>query len=85
MTIYGDYAVVAEIKGRIAMLDKAGHIVTTFGTNTAEDETGTPNTPPAKWRPGIVTAPHAVAVNAHGDVFVSEWSVFGRVDRFNRQ
>ncbi len=85
VTIYGDYAVVAEIQGRIAMLDKAGQIVTTFGTNTADDETGTPNTPPAKWRPGIVTAPHAVAVNARGDVFVSEWSVFGRVDRFNRQ
>ena len=85
VTIYGDYVVVAEIKGRIAILDKAGQIVTTFGTNTADDETGTPNTPPAKWRPGIVTAPHAVAVNAHGDVFVSEWSVFGRVDRFNRQ
>jgi len=85
VAIYDDYIVVAEAKGRMAVLDKAGEIVTTFGTNTVEEETGTPNTPPGKWRPGIVTTPHAVAVNAHGDVFVHEWNFFGRVLRFNRQ
>jgi len=26
-----------------------------------------------------------VALNAHGDLFVSEFSAFGRVHRFNRQ
>ncbi|MBM4263328.1 MAG: hypothetical protein FJ145_18090 [Deltaproteobacteria bacterium] len=85
VAIDDDYAVVAEAKGRIAVLDRAGKIVTTFGTNTVEEETGTPNTPPAKWRRGIVTTPHAVALNAHGDVFVHEWNFFGRVLRFNRQ
>lgn len=83
--IYGDYAIVGELKGRVAVLDKAGNIVTTFATNTAEDETASANTPPAKWRPGIVTAPHGVAVNEHGDVFVTEFNRFGRVHRFNRQ
>lgn len=83
--IYGDYAVVGDLKGRVAILDKAGNIVTTFGTNTAEDETAIANVPPAKWRPGIVTAPHAIAVNERGDIFVSEFNLFGRVHRFNRQ
>jgi hypothetical protein len=32
-----------------------------------------------------VTAPHGVAFNARGDIFVSEYSLYGRVHRFNRQ
>jgi hypothetical protein len=28
-------------------------------------------------------APHGVAFNANGDVFVSEFNLFGRVQRFN--
>ena len=38
-----------------------------------------------KGNPGIVTAPHGIAVNEHGDIFVSELNTFGRVHRFNRQ
>ena len=41
--------------------------------------------PPAPWRPGFVLSPHGVAVNAHGDVFVSEFNLFGRVHRFDRR
>jgi hypothetical protein len=83
--ISGDLAVVGEIKGRVTVLDKANKIVAQFGANDHADEVGTNKTPPDKWRPGIVTAPHGVAVNAHGDVFVSEYNIFGRVHRFNRE
>ena len=83
--IYGDYAIVAELKGRVSVLDKAGNIVSTFATNTADDETASANTPPAKWRPGIVTAPHGIALNDHRDVFIGEFNRFGRLHRFNRQ
>lgn len=85
VAIQGDYAVIGEIKGQITVLDKAGQVVTKFGTNTAADEVGTNKTEPDKWRPGIVTAPHGVALNAHGDVFVSEYNIYGRVHRFNRE
>jgi hypothetical protein len=85
VAIHGDYAAIGEIKGQVTIFDKAGKVVAKFGTNTAADETGTNKTEPAKWRPGIVTAPHGVAFNEHGDVFVSEYNTFGRVHRFNRQ
>lgn len=85
VVVQGDYAAIGEIKGQITILDKAGKVVTRFGTNTAADEVGTNKTEPAKWRPGIVTAPHGVAFNEHGDLFVSEYNLFGRVHRFNRQ
>ena len=85
VAIHGDHAVIGEIKGQVTVLDKTGQVVARLGTNTAADEVGTNKTEPDKWRPGLVTAPHGVACNEHGDVFVSEYNIYGRVHRFNRQ
>ena len=40
---------------------------------------------PELWQTGLVVSPHGVAINERGDLFVSEFSQFGRVHRFNRQ
>lgn len=85
VAVHGDLAVIGEIKGRVTMLDKSGKIVAQFGTNDRADEVGTNKTEPDKWRPGFVTAPHGVAFDAKGNVFVSEYNMFGRIHRFNRQ
>jgi DNA-binding beta-propeller fold protein YncE len=84
IVIDGDNAVVGELNGRVTVLDKSGSVVTRIGENT-EQGIGTNKIPPAQWRPGFVLSPHGVALNAHGDLFVSEFSAFGRVHRFNRQ
>jgi hypothetical protein len=85
VAIHGDLAVIGEIKGRITMLDKDGKVAAQFGGNDRADETGTNKTEPDKWRPGIVTAPHGVACDDRGNVFVSEYNIYGRVHRFNRE
>ena len=79
----GDYAIIGELRGQVSILDKAGQVVARLGTNT-ETGVGTNQVKPDQWRPGIVVAPHGVAVNARGDLFVSEFNSFGRVHRFNR-
>ena len=84
VVIHGDHAIVGEIKGRVSVLDKEGRTVAQFGANSNADEVGTNKTEPAKWRTGVVTAPHGVACDGRGDVFVSEYSLFGRVHRFTR-
>jgi DNA-binding beta-propeller fold protein YncE len=84
ITIDGDHAVVGELRGRVTVLDKAGAVVARVGTNT-EEGIGTNKLPPAQWREGFVLSPHGVALNSRGDLFVSEFSAFGRVHRFNRQ
>jgi len=84
IVIDGDNAIVGELNGRVTVLDKSGAVVTRIGANT-EQGVGTNKIPPAQWRPGFVLSPHGVALNAHGDVFVSEFSAFGRVHRFNKQ
>jgi hypothetical protein len=85
IAIYGDYAAVGELKGRITILDKSGQVLARVGENTVADETGSKLIEPGKWRPGITNAPHGVAFNGHGDLFESEFSVFGRVLRFDRR
>src|SRR5215510_3680047 len=84
IVIDGENAIVGELNARVTVLDKAGAVVTRIGTNT-EQGTSTNKIPPPQWRQGLVLSPHCVALNAHGDLFVSEFSTFGRVHRFNRQ
>jgi len=83
VALYGDYAVVGELKGQVTVLDKAGQVVARLGSNS-DTGVGTNQVKPERWRPGVVVSPHGVAINARGDLFVSEFSAFGRVHRFNR-
>ena len=84
VAIDGDNVVVGELNGRVTILDKAGKAITHLGTNT-EDGIGTNRMPPERWRTGYVVAAHGVATNAEGDVFVAEFSTFGRVHKFDRR
>ncbi len=98
VAIHGDYAAIAELRPgsvtsktltgkavQVTVLDKAGKVVAVLGTNTNADEIGIDNTDRAKWRPGAMMAPHGVAFNEQGDIFVAENNLDGRVHRFNRQ
>ena len=67
-----------RMRGRVTILDKDGNIYAQVGGNNKKDEIGTNRTPPAKWREGIVTAPHELLV-MQGDIFVAEWNITGRV------
>ena len=84
IVIDGDHAIVGELTGRVTILDKAGKVVTRVGTNT-EKGVGTNQVPPDQWKTGLVLAPHGVAINSRGDLFVAEFTQFGRVHRFNKQ
>jgi hypothetical protein len=98
VAIHGDYAAIAELRpGRITsktltgkvvqvtILDKAGKVAAVLGTNMNAEEIGIDTTDPSTWRPGAVMAPHGVAFNDQGDLFVAENNLFGRVHRFNVQ
>ena len=80
----GEYALIGELGGAVSVLDKEGKLVARLGLNEEKGETGNNNLEPAKWRPGFVTAPHGVAFNGVGDIFVSEYNKFGRVHRWNK-
>ncbi len=82
--VQGDLLAVGEIKGRVTIFDKENRVVARLGENPNPDEVGTNKIEPAQWKPGVVNAPHGVAFNAAGDLFVSEYSLHGRVLKFTR-
>jgi hypothetical protein len=84
VAIRGDQAIIGELRGRVTILDKSGKVVAQIGANT-EEGVGGNQLPPEKWRDGFVVSPHGVALNARGDIFVAEFSTFGRVHRFDLQ
>lgn len=83
VAIFGDLAAIAEIEGRISLLDKEGRTVATLGANDNRKQTATNKVKPADWRPGILTAPHGLDFDQHGNLFVTEYNVYGRVLRYN--
>jgi hypothetical protein len=85
VVVRGDYAVVGEIKGRVAFLDKEGKVVSKLGYNEIPEDAMNNKTPPNRWRLGVFTAPHGVAFNRQGDLFVTEYSIYGRIHRFNHE
>ena len=84
VVIYRDYAIIGELRGRVTVLDKGGASVEQIGMNT-DPGVGGNQIAPELWRLGVFGAPHGVAINERGDLFVSEFSAFGRVHRFNRR
>jgi hypothetical protein len=85
VAMFGDLAAVAEIEGRISLLDKNGKTVKTLGENSVAEQTATNKVPPSDWRTGVLTAPHGIAFNRDGDIFVTEFNMYGRVLRWNLQ
>tara|TARA_R110000850_G_scaffold20717_6_gene61501 strand:+ start:501 stop:1457 length:957 start_codon:yes stop_codon:yes gene_type:complete len=84
-SFHGDLVVIAEIAGRVLVLDKKGKTVAEIGTNSEPTEISTAKTVPEQWRKGIVTSPHGIAFDNQGNIIVTEWNKVGRVLRWNVQ
>lgn len=84
IAVFGEWAAVAEIEGRVSLLDKEGKTVKTLGHNTVKEQTATNQVKPSEWRNGIFTAPHGVDFDKEGNIYVTEFNIYGRVLRFDR-
>ncbi len=82
-SFHGEYVAIAEIAGRVSVIDKAGKTVATLGQNDTAGENNTNGVEPAKWREGICTGPHGITFDAQGNVLMAEWNKWGRVLRWN--
>ncbi|WP_026052759.1 hypothetical protein [Gayadomonas joobiniege] len=80
---YQDYAAVAEISGRVTLLDKKGQVIQYLGTNDNRGETDKNKTPPEKWRQGVFTSPHGISFDQQGNLYISEYNKWGRILRFD--
>jgi len=83
VAVFGDWAAVAEIEGRVSLVDKQGKTVRTLGHNEVKEQTATNQVKPADWRTGILTAPHGIDFDEHGNLLVAEFNIYGRVLRYD--
>jgi hypothetical protein len=82
--IRGDYALIPELQGRATVLDKDGNIVAQVGDNPNSAQRANFGLPPDQWKDGICNSPHGGSIDKDGNLIVTEWSQFGRLDRFAR-
>jgi hypothetical protein len=84
-SFFGDLVCIAEIEGRISVLDKEGKTVAMFGINDTKGQTNTNHVKPELWKDNVVTSPHGITFDAKGNIMECEWSDYGRVLRWNIQ
>ena len=84
VSIWGDYVAVAELQGRVVILDKDFNIVSKVGDNPDNKQWAKFGAKPETWQGGIFTAPHGVSFDAKGNLYVMDWNKWGRVTKLTK-
>jgi len=84
MSFHGDVVAVAELQGRVVILDKSGKIVSTLGDNPDQKQWAAFKLEPAHWKDGIFIAPHGLTFDKDGNLFVQDWNFAGRFTKLKR-
>ncbi|MFY9341826.1 MAG: 6-bladed beta-propeller [Planctomycetota bacterium] len=73
--------VVADLAGRITLLDRADKLVCHLGDNPDEKLRAQFGVPRDKWKDGEFLSPHGVCVDRTGAIYVEDWNVLGRISK----
>lgn len=82
---YRDELVVADLDGRVTLLDRKGRLLTHLGENPDPDLRGRNAVAQGYWRPGEFLAPHCANWDSKGNLYVMDWVSAGRVNKLTRR
>lgn len=82
VSIRGSYVAVAELQGRVVILNEKNEIVKRLGDNPNQDQWAKFKVPTSDWKEGIFTAPHGICWDHHGNLYVQDWNESGRVSKW---
>ena len=77
----GDVAVVADLAGRVTLLDEKLELITHLGDNPDKSQHANFGVTPDKWRDGAFLAPHCARIDSVGNLLVMDWNIAGRITR----
>lgn len=80
----GTDIVVADLQGRVTILDKNNRIITHLGDNEDPKLRGQNPVLPDKWKDGQFISPHCVRWDSQGNLYVAEWLSTGRITKLRR-
>lgn len=83
-SLRGDELAVAELEGRVSILDRDGKTITTIGQNDNASEVHVNTTPPSVWKEGLFYEPHGLTFDKDGNLLVTEFNRYGRLTRVTR-
>ena len=81
VSFHGDYVAIAELRGRVAIIDKEGKLVSVVGDNPNEKQRANFRVPASEMKPGIFTAPHGLSFDKDGNLYVQDWNATGRLTK----
>lgn len=85
LSIHKDIVAVAELEGRVSLLDKKNKIVSVLGDNKKGNRRANYSLPPKDWDPKQFNAPHGLCFTSGGDLIVLEWNKVGRLVYLKKQ
>lgn len=84
VSFFGELCAVAELQGRVTILDKNGTPVAFLGDNPDPKQWAAFKTPLEDIPLGIFTAPHGLSYDSDGNLYVQDWNATGRVTKLEK-
>ena len=84
VSFHGDFAVVSELEGRVAILDKDNAPVAFLGDNPRKIQWANYQLRPNEIAPAVFSAAHGCHIDRDANVYVSDWNQVGRVTKLIR-
>ena len=84
VSILGEHVAVAELEGRVTILDGNNHPVAFLGDNPNRKQWANNPVPPTEWVEGYFTAPHGCTFDADGNLYVMDWNASGRISKLQK-
>ena len=81
---FGSELVVADLAGRVTILDSALALVAHLGDNPDPGKRARNDVLPPEWRDGEFISPHCANWDSRGDVYVTDWVSTGRITKLAR-
>ena len=81
VTFHGDHIAVAELAGRVTILDKNGAPVAFLGDNPDHSQRAQFRVALDEIAPDVFTSPHGITFDGDGNLYVMDWNATGRVSK----
>ncbi|MFT4542252.1 MAG: hypothetical protein ACI8W8_005139 [Rhodothermales bacterium] len=80
----GDELVVADLAGRVSVLNGQNELITHLGDNPEAGQRARNDVGPELWKDGVFVSPHGACFDASGNIYVMDWLRWGRVSKLTR-
>lgn len=84
ISLYGDYAIVSELEGRVTVLDRDNVPVAFIGDNPNRSEWANYDLDPKTINAAYFSAAHGCFIDREANIYISDWNRTGRVNRLMR-